>query len=231
MILEFRAGEVNSPALFVCKRRVCFAEERLLTLSILTFLTAALAGPLAAALPSGSTAAESSAPASFIRPEDFRIASVAYRLAIAGAPHCGRQQPLSGFQIHQLGEYESRDRPRLIEEHRLDLGPGVLLVLPDAPAAKAGLRAGDTLLSVNGRAFQPPERAAAYRDMSGQRSALEGIETQLETELALGPVRLELLREGRKLQATLTPVRGCAGRVRLARWRSPMLSPTAPTPS
>jgi hypothetical protein len=80
---------------------------------------------------------------------------------------------------------------------------------------------GDTLARVNGRPFQPPERAARYRDATGQRTGLEETETLLETELASGPAQLELVRAGRKLDVTLTPLWGCAGRVRLARSAQP----------
>ena len=123
--------------------------------------------------------------------------------------------------MHQLGEYEPRDRPRIIEEHRLDLGPGILHVLPESPASRAGLRAGDILLSVNGKPFQQPERAARERDSTGQRTALEEADTQVENELARGPARIELLRAGQALSASLSPVWGCSGRVRLARSAQP----------
>jgi serine protease Do len=69
-------------------------------------------------------------------------------------------------------------------------GVEVVEVVPDSPAAGAGLRAEDLLLAVNG---------AAVEDVSDLLRALTG-------DLIGTPVHLDLLREGRELAVDVVPV-------------------------
>src|ERR1044072_9877440 len=48
-----------------------------------------------------------------LRPDDLRIATIGYRLAIAGRDLCPRQGPVTGLLLHHLAEYERADRPAL----------------------------------------------------------------------------------------------------------------------
>jgi Zn-dependent protease with chaperone function len=172
----------------------------------------------AQALPAGP-AITTTAPAqaeSTLRQADLRVARTAYRLALAGAPLCPSTHPLTGLLFHHLAEYEPPDRALMIARYALDRGPGVLAVVGGSPAAKAGLVAGDVLLGVNGRPFQPPTRLAAEADRKVWRPMAEADEASLETELRQGPAELLVLRGGRELRLTLGSVPACLGRVRLA---------------
>jgi hypothetical protein len=159
-----------------------------------------------------------SAGASFLRPEDERVAAAVYRLAFAGRAFCPVPFPLTGIAFHHLGEYQPDDRPALARRFGLARGPGILGVVPESPAAAAGLRAGDVLLRINElpvRAGPAPGSAPASAKW---RAGMEAAEDQLEQALRVGPAQLLLLRGGTALvEARLTAVPGCPARVRLAR--------------
>lgn len=93
-------------------------------------------------------------------------------------------------------------------------GPMVLLkVIPNSPADKAGLEAGDTVVSVNG------QRLLSSADWVPFRANLE----------LNRPLQLEIERDGTKLQAQLTLTRRVwtyltlSGRVRLLGWTAAQL--------
>jgi hypothetical protein len=156
-------------------------------------------------------------PAMSLRPEDLRVAAIAYRLALHGRSYCGSPAPVTGLLLHHLPEYEPKDRPLQIERHRLDRGPGVLSVVPESPAARAGLSPGDVLMAVNGHTFPDPRAMAALRNRKDWRKQIEQSEAILEGELGRGPAMLTILRDGTERHMTLEAERGCAIRPRLAR--------------
>jgi PDZ domain-containing protein/peptidase M48-like protein len=152
---------------------------------------------------------------STLRPDDLRVASIGYRLAIAGRELCPKQGPVTGLLLHHLAEYEQGDRPGLVARG-LDRGPGVLAVVAGSPADAAGLRAGDILLAVNGTAFPAPATIAANADSAVWRPMVEASETMLQDQLARGPAALTVLRGGETLSFTLAARTGCLLRIRLA---------------
>ncbi|HEX8669505.1 MAG TPA: M48 family metallopeptidase [Allosphingosinicella sp.] len=154
------------------------------------------------------------APGSTLREADRGVAAAAYRIAVAGAPLCPERHPVTGMLFHHLAEYRPGDRPLMIQRYRLDRGPGVLTVLDGSPAARAGLRAGDVLLAVNGA---PLPAGAAFLRSKDWRKLAEGAEGQLEAALKQGPATVRIVREGRESDLRLDSVPGCLGRVRLAR--------------
>jgi hypothetical protein len=179
------------------------------------------AQPTAAQLPSApaGTAAIRVGPdgESTLRQADLRVARVGYRLALAGAPLCPSPWPLTGLLFHHLAEYEAKDRPLVTRLYGVDRGPGVLSVVGGSPAAKAGLRAGDVLLAVNGRPFPSPTEIASIRERSVWRARLEASEMQLEDTLRGAPADLLVLRGKAELRLRLDSRPACLGRVRLAR--------------
>jgi hypothetical protein len=152
-----------------------------------------------------------------LRQADLRVATVTYRLALAGRGLCPQPYPLTGLLFHHLAEYQPGDRPLMIRRHGLDRGPGVLGAVAGSPAAKTGLMAGDVLLSVNDVAFPSPMAGAVERERKKWRPMLEKAEAQLEEALARGPAELAVLRGGRTLRLTLDSLPACPARVRLAR--------------
>jgi hypothetical protein len=173
-------------------------------------------GFAAAPAPSAQSAAPATAPGegSTLREADRGVAAVAYRIAVAGAPLCPERYPVTGMLFHHLAEYRPQDRPLMIERYRLDRGPGVLTVLDGSPAARAGLQAGDVLLTVDGAALPAGSALLRARDW---RKLAEASEGQIESALQKGPATIGVLREGREISVSLGSIPGCLGRVRLAR--------------
>lgn len=162
-------------------------------------------------------AAGQAAGPSFVRTEDYRIAAIGFRIARQGLALCPRTAPAAGLSLHHLGEYALGDRPDAVMRFGLDRGPGVLAVVADSPAAVAGLRAGDVLLTANDAPFSYAPNEGGEDSEDAARLGIEALEQRLQAQLAAGSVRLALLRDGRPATATLTAVPGCAARVRLAR--------------
>jgi hypothetical protein len=90
-------------------------------------------------------------------------------------------------------------------------------VVPNSPAARAGLVAGDVLLAVDGMPFPSPTEIAAEARPKQRRQRIEQSEAQLEKALRQGPARLRVLRQGQERDLALDSVPACLGRVRLAR--------------
>ena len=185
-------------------------RRALLSIAALGFALAAPAGAYEPAHPPSSAG-------STLRQSDARVAAVAYRLALAGRGLCPETFPLTGMLFHHLAEYLPEDRATMLARSRIDRGPGILTVLPETPAAAAGLAAGDVLLAVNGAPFPSPTAIAAEPKRKKWRMMVEASEARLEAALRQGPARLTVLRDGRELALTLNSVGGCVGRVRLAR--------------
>jgi hypothetical protein len=158
----------------------------------------------------------SAQPATALRGEDLRVATVGYRLALEGRTLCPDPYPLTGLLLRHLPEYDNKDQAAEIARHALDRGPGVLATVADSPAARAGLMAGDVLLALNGIAFPDPRVMAAERNATRRRAAIESTEAWLESALRRGPVSLRILRDGEMLSVELRGWVGCPARVRIA---------------
>lgn len=155
--------------------------------------------------------------ASYLRAEDHRVAAVVYRLGRAGAAFCAERLQLTGLLFHHLAEYSPADQPAAQTTMSLGHGMGVLAVMADSPAARAGLVAGDVLAAINDIPVPPPIVMTSLPSPRERRAAIAASESALEEQLRLGPVRLDVLREGRPLRLTLDSESGCPARGRLAR--------------
>jgi membrane-associated protease RseP (regulator of RpoE activity) len=158
------------------------------------------------------------APASYLHTGDHRIAAVVYRLASRGTAYCGAPHPLTGMALHHLEDYAKADEAEAAKQYGLDKGPAVLAVVAESPAARAGVQAGDVLLSVNGTRL--PARATASGRRKPRQLANE-VDALIEREARTGGLRFEALRGAQPLSLTLKPVFGCPARGRLARSNQP----------
>jgi hypothetical protein len=174
------------------------------------------AGAASGQVPTPAPVAEAAA-STTLRRDDLRVAEVAYRLALAGAPSCAERHPLTGMLFHHLAEYELRDRPLMVSRYGLDRGPGILTVVAGTPAARAGLVAGDVLLAVNGRPLPTGASVAAEPRREKWRRLADEAEAELEAALRQGPAELRVLRDGLETGVRLGSIPACLGRVRLAR--------------
>lgn len=142
---------------------------------------------------------------------DQRVARVGYRLSAANAELCPAVRNSAGWLLHAASQYSPELRPGAETRFGLDGDLPGLLAVPEGSAADlAGLRRGDLLLSVNGRALS----RGVYR----RSAAFEGIEVniqRLDLALAAGPVAITFRRDGNDQTLTVTPQRACGYDVQL----------------
>ena len=145
-----------------------------------------------------------------MRALDRRVATVGHRLAVATLDLCATRAWLPGFAVHDLSQYGADFRPAAIRAFGLDAGPGVLALAAGGPAERAGLRADDILLALDG---QPPPRGPPRRDRSFD--AVELILAALDRAFADGSAEVEVRRGGARLTISIRAEQGCASRFQL----------------
>lgn len=147
---------------------------------------------------------------SSLQSSDLRVATVAFRLASAGEAICPRKAAIVGMTLHEPAQYAPALRDAVREVMRLSNRIGILAVAPGSPADKAGLRAGDGLISIAGQpvASTPPGREGVY---AGVAAAY----VQLTRSASAGSFDLEVEREGRPFRAVVSPATGCVSQVQL----------------
>jgi Zn-dependent protease with chaperone function len=146
-----------------------------------------------------------------LRTQDLRVATVSYRLAIANKARCALVlAPQPGFVLHSISQYQRADREEAAA--RLDLSQhiGVMAVVVGSPAAKAGLIAGDQLLTINGRPLETPAAGNAATN-----AAVADTQQTLLEAMRQGPVTVEVtsLRGARVLHFAGEP--GCPSNVEM----------------
>ena len=142
---------------------------------------------------------------------DQRVATIGHRLARANLDLCGaRTMPLSGLLVHSIEQYGRAARDDAAAAFGLKQGPGVLVVVPGSAAERAGLRPGDEILAIGGRAFAPVKAGR-----KGSYERVKQVEEHLLAALEAGPVSVDYVREGVRSTATLQPEPGCLSRVQI----------------
>lgn len=137
---------------------------------------------------------------------DESVGTIGYALARNGVALCPDSVvPLAGMRIHTIGQYGRAVRADARAIFGLGDTPAILALPADGAAAKAGLKQGDWILSING---------------IGQKSGTgyEGVarfDDALATALATPPAKLQVERAGTRLTVSLAGLPGCASLVEL----------------
>lgn len=139
-----------------------------------------------------------------------RLTRVSYRLSAASAGRCAHPEMLTGMTLHDIAAYSHRERKAIEGELHLGMGFGVRLIVPDSVAANAGLKAGDTIVRVNGKELGTFGTSLIRRSASYARTA--EFELLLETELRRGPAQLVVIRGESLVTITLHAAQGCGGK-------------------
>ena len=118
--------------------------------------------------------------------------------------------PLTGMLVHAVDQYPASSRLAAVSTFGLGDEPAVLVVVPGSASARAGLQAGDGILSIAGKAFplKGSRKRASY-------ARVQEFEEFLLASLAAGPVPVEFVRGGVRHSVVLEPEPGCISRVQL----------------
>jgi hypothetical protein len=171
-------------------------------------LTAATPTALPAAPMPVADAAPTAAFFDTLRAADLRLATIAYRLTTGNAALCDRLQPQIGMPIHALTQYGPGARKAAAATFGFESTIGVEAVVAGGPADRAGVRPNDSIVAIDDRP-QPDLPSADAPENAAARDAAEAI----ITEAPIGkPLRLTVLRDGKRLPISITPVTGCRSR-------------------
>ncbi len=131
---------------------------------------------------------------------DARVATIAYHIATRNVASCDRKALLSGIAVHSLGQYSASSRAAAVATFGLGGEAAVLAVARDSPAEKAGIRADDRILSIDGEPMtEVPSTKATMETVVKARAALSA-----------ASVRLMIKRNGAEWQVSFTNAVGCA---------------------
>lgn len=167
------------------------------------------AGRLAAVcvllLPAAAPPARTDATAQFdaLRSVDARLAAIGWRLATANAALCRESQPGTGAVLHALDQYDPALRPAARQVFGFPAAIAVELVVPGSPADRAGVRAGDGVTAVDGRAMPAGTTGAATADSRDAAVAL------VDARPPDAPMSYVLVRDGAVRTVTMAPVPEC----------------------
>lgn len=143
-----------------------------------------------------------------LRAADLRLATIAYRLTTANAALCDQLQPQIGMPIHALTQYAPAARATASTTFRFGATIGVEAVVAGAPAERAGVRANDSILEIDGKA-QPALPSAGAPENAQARDAAEATIAGAQVGQ---PLRMTLLRDGQRIPVAVKPVVGCRSR-------------------
>ncbi|HEU0044509.1 M48 family metallopeptidase [Sphingomonas sp.] len=159
---------------------------------------------VAALLLISPAAAADTGPWEAVRAVDARMASIAYRLATGNAALCRELQPVPGLQLHAIDQYGAASRAAVRTAFGFTQPVQVEAVVPDSPAAAAGVMADDAVVMIGDDAVPAPAGEAATSMTRDAALAL------LAEQEVTAPLRLTLERAGQLRTATIAPSPGCA---------------------
>jgi beta-barrel assembly-enhancing protease len=137
------------------------------------------------------------------------LATISYRVAIAAGDDCTEKSPLLGFSIHDLSQYGAGDRESVRAAYGFGDDPLVLAIADNGPAAHAGLRAGDSLVAIDG------QRIPLTHVQTGTDNRVADLWGLLNAAARRGTVTLMVHRGSLDVSAALLPETGCATRFEL----------------
>lgn len=140
-----------------------------------------------------------------VRTADLELATIGYRLSTGNIGLCQLKQAQFGMPLQALTQYDAAQR----EDARVAFGFAAVIVIeavvPDSPAAQAGLRAGDSLLAIDGVPQPTLAEARKQVDIADRDVA----QAALNRGGWSRPRVLRVLRDGATREVTITPKSGC----------------------
>ncbi len=137
--------------------------------------------------------------------QDLRLASIGYRLAAANRAYCPVRARNPGWVVHDIAQYPDAQTAKAAFNTPEPVS--VAALVPDGPAAKAGLAANDGFSGIAGQSLDwttQPEKRVSYDRLAAFKAQ---IAEQLRTN---GFVKLSINRGGQRKNITLAPAEICA---------------------
>lgn len=140
-----------------------------------------------------------------LRDVDQRLATIAYRLATANAALCRDLAPTPGWVVHAIDQYDAAQASGVRQVFGFAGPVAIEAIVADGPAARAGVRANDTLVAIDGKPVPKPS-GAKPQPSSATRDA---VTAQIAARPPTAPLKLTLLRERQRVIVTVPPSPGC----------------------
>lgn len=166
-------------------------------------LAALLLAQLMALLPHPAAAQMDGPTLEALRGVDRRLATIAYRLTTANRDLCRDLQPVPGWAIHAVDQYDGRTAAAARQAFGFAAPVAVEALVAGGPAARAGVMENDALVAVAGTplaATAGPAQGSATRDAAAARIAAQP---------AAAPLIVTVLRDGVPRTLTIPASPGC----------------------
>ena len=174
----------------------------------LPFFAASFAAMLA--LAAAAPAQPAAADRDFQRAQrlDARVATVGHRLAVASLDLCADRQWRWGFVVADIAALQSPYRDSATRAFGVVAGLGVMALVAGGPAERAGLRAHDVILALDGRA---PAQTGPQGPGRGTPAAADML-ASLDEAFADGRALVEAGRAAARVTIAIEADRSCATR-------------------
>jgi hypothetical protein len=137
-----------------------------------------------------------------LRAADLRLGAIGYRLARANAALCTDLAPVTGMIVHAIDQYDPAEQPIARSTFGFETGIAVEAVVADSPAARIGVQADGSIVSINGHPV-PTTRGGGHVATRDAFAAL------LDAQAADRPLSLVLRRAGQDRAVTIPASPGC----------------------
>ncbi|MEP9404025.1 M48 family metallopeptidase [Sphingomonas sp. VNH70] len=151
----------------------------------------------------GAVHADDAATLEQLRAGDVRLAAIGHRLAVANAALCADRVPATGIVFHAIDQYPAAEQAEARRVFGFATPIGVEGVVPGSVAARAGVRADDAIVAVDGQPVPAADGAGHVRTRDAFAALLDG-------RPAAAPLTMTLRRAGGDRTVTLAPSPGCA---------------------
>ena len=135
-----------------------------------------------------------------LRSVDLRLATIGQRLVTANAPLCVDLMPATGLVIHALAQYDEDTRAAARTAFGFATPLSVEAVVAGSPGARAGVRADDGIVTIDGAAPQTGGVASADRDALVARIVAHDVAR---------PLTMTVRRAHGDVGVTIAPLAGC----------------------
>lgn len=147
--------------------------------------------------------AQTPSASSLLKNQDIRLAVIAEKMLLANADFCAAQMPLTGMILHSRDQY-----PDGTELGFFGGKIGVSAILANSPADRAGLKEGDTLISVGGADLG----AITHK---GEEPFRDAVFDMLAQSPAGTLIQIEVMRDGNVHKAQIAAPTGCLSLVEI----------------